>query len=531
MQTCRWNVAVFGFMAMLHLSAFLATAQEASTGCTPNGNKFNLAPLKNAVGQFDESVAVLPGAGLNGADLVIGTALDTRPLPPVGFVGDIMADAIYVQRDASDCGADLEGELPFIVTGDLGSFEIFGHPIVVADPAHGAFFVADLRYNGPGLAVGLLKTTPAILLNTTQCPNGTVPGTGVCFVQAAQIANYETFSTITDLFDPSIAVDQRTTGTGAGDVYVASAQTNLAGLNEPTSVTLSACANNMEVCSSSVTISGTDQRAGAPWVYVRPDGGITISYVNAVKVSPSSPLDIRFVNCTPGGAPHPPTCAAPVPVLTEDQPTGIPGEVQLSPQNINPILLESPDPMLPKHIDRLESDDTTVTTFLVYDRCDVPLYAVGDLFPLCPKTDVVVTSSTDGGNTWSPIQKVSDAEGQQLFGNLALDASTGTVNIAYYSTENDPLKTRMQVFLAQILPGETTAGTPQQITSQLYDGALGGFNNTESLPGNYLGIAAGGTGTAGQSVVYIHFTGSIADGIYNGVTFPVINNLLTRFQY
>lgn len=523
MQTCRWSVAVLSFVTML--------SHEAGAGCMPNGNKFNLAPLKNAVGQFDESVAVLPGSGVSGADLVVGTALDTRALPPVGFVGDVMADAIYVQRDASDCGADMEGELPFISTSFNGVFEIFGHPIVVADPAHHAFFVADLRYNGSGLAVGLLKTTPAILLNTTKCPNGTVSGTAPCFVQSAQVTNYETFNTITDLFDPSIAVDQRTTGTGAGDVYVASAQFNLAGTNNPSSVTLSACANNMQVCSSQITISGADQRASAPWVYVRPDGGMTVSYVNAAKVSPSSPLEIRFVNCTPGGAPKPPACAAPIPVLTENQPTGIPGEIQLSPQNINPVFLESPDPTLPKHIDRLESDGTTVTTFLVYDRCDAPLEAVGDLFPLCPKTDVVVTSSTDGGNTWSPIQKVSDADGQQLFGNIALDASTGTVNIAYYSTENDPQKTRMQVFLAQIPPGQTTVGTPQQITSELYDGALGGFNNTESLPGNYLGIAAAGTGVAGQSVVYIHFTGSVADGDYNGAPFPVINNILTRFQY
>jgi hypothetical protein len=519
----KMSVAVIGFITIL--------SQEAAGGCTPNGNKFDLAPLLNAVGQYDESVAVLPGGGLNGADLVIGTALDTRALLPVGFVGDVMADAMYVQRDASDCGADLEGELPYISSAVLGDFEIFGHPIVVADPAHNAFFLADLRYNGAGMAVGLLKTTPAILLNTANCPNGTVANTVPCFVEAGQIANYETFETITNLFDPSIAVDQRTTGTGAGDVYVVSAQTNLAGKDQPSSLTLSACANSMEVCGSQITISGADQRAGAPWVYVQPNGVITVSFVNAQEVSPSSPLEIRFVDCTPRGAPESPTCGTPIAVLTENQPAGIPGEIQLTPQNINPIVLESQDPTLPKHVDRLESDGTTVTTFLVYDRCDVALDAVGDAYPLCPKTDVVVTCSTDGGDTWSPIQKVSAAEGQQLFGNIALDASTGTVNITYYSTENDPLKTRMQVFLAQILPGQTTAGTPQQITSSLYDGPLGGFNNTESLPGNYLGIAAGGTGVAGQSVVYIHFTGSAANGDYGGVPFPVINNVLTRFQY
>jgi hypothetical protein len=250
-------------------------------------------------------------------------------------------------------------------------------------------------------------------------------------------------------------------------------------------------------------------------------------------VSTNSPQEIRFVTCTPNGAPNPPACAPPIPVLTENQPAAVPGEIQLVPQNINPVALSAADPTLPKHVSRLESDGQTVTTFLVYDRCDVPLYnpGMGIFVPVCPKTDVVATSSTDGGTTWSPVQKVSGANGQQLFGNLALDGSTGTVNIAYYSTENDPLKTRMQVFLTQIPPGQTSPTTPVQITSNLYDGPLGGFNNTEGLPGNYLGIAAAGTGAAGQSRTYVHFTGSVALGSYAGALFPVTSNILTRFQY
>src|SRR5580658_3762578 len=107
----KMSVAVIGFITIL--------SREAAGSCAPNGNKFNLAPLQNAVGQYDESVAVLPGGGLNGADLVVGTALDTRALLPVGFVGDVMADAMYIQRDASDCGADMEGELPFISSAAL----------------------------------------------------------------------------------------------------------------------------------------------------------------------------------------------------------------------------------------------------------------------------------------------------------------------------------------------------------------------------------------------------------------------------
>jgi len=516
-------------IATLQLGATTGrAAQPSALGCTPNGNTFNLQAASNAVGQFNETVAVLRNAGSNGGDLVFGTALDARSLPPLGFLPGQDADAFYVQRSNSACAADLEGELPEIIsnTGDI--YDIFGNPIVVADPAHGAFFVADLRYSGQ-FAVGLMKATPATLLNTTQCPNGTEAGPAFCFVSVAQLANIFSVNTSAGLFSPSTAVDQRTNGTGAGDVYIAVVNIDN---NGNSAVFLSACANSLANCTNAVKISGSDTRAANPWAQVRPDGGITVSYVEREANTPTSAMDIRFVNCQPGGSPHAPTCAAPLPVVRETQPTGVPGEVQLSPQYVNPLVLQATDPTYPKHVDRLESDGTTVTTFMVYDRCDTAGITGDEIFtPLCPKTDLVMLSSTDDGVTWSPMQKVSGAAGQQFFGNVALDASTGTVNIAYYSTENDPLKTSMQVFLAQVAPGETSPGAPQQITSALYDGPLGGFNGNEELPASYIGLAAGGTGQAGQSRVYIHFSGNVTPGTYNGASFFVTNNILTSFQY
>jgi hypothetical protein len=166
-----------------------AKAAPPAAACTPNGHIFNLQAPKNSVGQFNESVAVLPGAGGNGADLVFGTALDARSLPPLGFLPGQDADAFYVQRGNSNCAADLEGELPPIQsnTGDI--YEIFGSPVVVADPARSAFFIADLRLAGE-FAVGIVKATPATL-NSAQCPSGTEPNPVPCFVPVAQLVNIE----------------------------------------------------------------------------------------------------------------------------------------------------------------------------------------------------------------------------------------------------------------------------------------------------------------------------------------------------
>ena len=54
---------------------------------------------------------------------------------------------------------------------------------------------------------------------------------------------------------------------------------------------------------------------------------------------------------------------------------------------------------------------------------------------------------------------------QQFFGTVATDASRETVNIAYYSTQNDPLQQHLQLFLAQVAPGSTAVGVPHLLTS------------------------------------------------------------------
>ncbi|MBZ5706110.1 MAG: hypothetical protein LAN63_12205 [Acidobacteriia bacterium] len=506
--------AVLILAVILACPTFLAAqaSRSASAGCAPNGNRFNLEPLANAVGQFNETVAVLPNRGGNGVDLVVGTALDDRSLPPIGFLG-FPADAFYVQRDNSNCAADFEGEFPPVFSGPKGlRFDVFGAPVVVADPVHDAFFAADLRFStGPdNNAVGVLKSTAATLLDATKCPNGTLQDPTPCW-PTTQIVNKLSIFKNPLMLNPAIAVDQRTSGTGAGDVYVAMTQTDV---NANSTISLVACTNSALVCGGTTTVTGSDKQAGFASLQVRADGGITISYVE--NTSLRGTIDIKFVNCAPAGAPNPPTCSAPVKVISEAQPMQVtlPGDEQVL------------DETYPRHVDRVESDGKTVTTFLVYDRCEVPVEfgEQGLVDDFCPKTDVDVLSSTDGGNTWSTLQKVSNSAGQQFLGALAFDASTSTVNIAYYSTEKDGLKLQTQVFLAQILPGQTTVSPPKQITSAFYDGGL-----SSDTP--YIGIAAAGTGTAGQSHAYIHVTGSVVQGTYDGLPFPVNNNILTRFQY
>ncbi len=507
----------FGFAFSVSALAVLSGVcpANAQSGCTgPNGSRYNLEPRPNAVVQAARSVAFLPGRAGPGLDLVVATAEDER-----GLGGS--NDDFYVQRSNANCMPDLEGGEPEI-SNAFDLFAPFGTPTVIADPARDAFFIVDLRFgvSTDDNGVGIVRASAANLLSSTACPGGTETGGSAACWTLGTVTNVTELNTTLD--SPHIAVDPRTSGTGAGDVYVVVAQRIGEGLN--TSVFLTACTNAQLACGKSIEISGADAEADFPFVQVRPDGGITVSYRNTTFPG-VNPEEIRFVNCTPNGAPATPTCSAPVLVTTENDPVfaTLLGDV--------PML----DQLYPRHAHRLESDGTTVTTFLVYDRCDVTVTQQTGLgSPFCPKADVAITSSSDGGATWSPIANVTTSAGQQFFGTVATDVSTETVSIAYYSTENDLFKQRPQVFLAQVSPGSTTVGAPQLLTSGVGDlQATSPISALDQPPGfsDRLGLAAGGTGTTGQSHAYVGFTWNSVFGIYGGVPSVDVNNHLTLFAY
>lgn len=495
-------------------------AQAASSPCnSPNGNLFNLEPRPNAVVQVARSLAVLPNPAGNN-DLVVALGADARGLenPSAPIISE---DAFYVERTGSDCTPDFEGGLPAILTpGNMLFVPILGSVSVVADPARDQFFIVDQDFAGqPDTnGVGIYRTTSATLNSTSACPSGTEFGTAFCFTTVA-VTNMTGLNAFLD--NPHIAVDPRTTGVGAGDLYTVVTQRNADNLTFH--VSLTACTNGLN-CGNSISISATDSQPDFAWVQVRPDGVLTVSYRNTTFPG-VNPEEIKFVTCTPVGAPNPPACGSPVLVTTVKNPV------------FDTMIGDLPmrDQLYPRHVNRLESDGKTVTTFLVYDRCDVPVIQQnGGGQPFCPKTDVVVTSSNNGGATWSPVTLVSVGKGQQFFGAIANDTSTATVNIAYYSTENDSFQLRPQVFLAQILPGTTSVATPHLLTSAFADVQASPPISLGAQPtffGDRIGIAVTGTGTVGESHAYVSFTWNSVAGTYDGVSSADVNNHLTRFQY
>src|SRR5439155_413435 len=124
-----------------------------------------------------------------------------------------------------------------------------------------------------------------------------------------------------------------------------------------------------------------------------------ITYINDV-----GSFEIKYVRCTPGGAPSTPSCAPAVLVHNETQPLPFGGFLGAQDFRIATY---------PKHDHRVDANGTE--TYVVWDRCKVPLLAIG-LVGTCPDADVVMKGSNNNGVTWLPaVPAVVNTSAQDQF--------------------------------------------------------------------------------------------------------------------
>jgi hypothetical protein len=475
----------------------------ASAPCNKNGGaRFNLEPRQNAVFQNGPSADfILNGIG-TGDDLIVQTANDWRGAY-ISNTWDNSMSGYYVHSSTTaDCSVQFEGGLPnFENTFGLGQ------SVVAADSGRGAFFMADDRFPG-GFA--LFRASASDLLNPQICPPGThqQQQADSCWMQTPPVlldrGSEDYYGEL------EIAVDERQTGggKGAGDVYVVASMDG-----DPTTLVIAACTNSLN-CSPLATLATSSNNANQfPFIQVRPDGVITVSYAGDFNAGFTT-LPILFVTCTPAGAPNPPVCQQPVTVTT----VTLPGS---SLANIDLIVGA---PFYPKFANRLESSGK-FTTFMVYNDCKNPYNAPPpNASGVCLNTEVSMTISQDGGQTWSTPSSITPGAAQHFFPTVSNDASTGTVSIAYYSTEGDVFFRNTRVLLSQIAPGSTTLGPARPVTA---------FSPIDTDPGEVsyggaldyrIGAIARGTGTPGQTHLYVSFDSATVNGTYNKGPLPELNN-------
>ena len=520
------RITILTILTVLGLGTELHAAATVVCGAA-FGNKFNLEPSGHAVAQQLEAVDFIPNrVGLN-EDLVVGGAYDSRgaglgmPAPP-GVVWDGSVSGYYVHRSTkSDCSAQFEGGLPPITSAGttyLGN----GGVAIAADPQRDAFFVADLRFGSTNnvSAVGLFRASSATLMNTSLCANGThtaAQATSCWEGTPAVVLDPNPPGGLTATIDiPSVVVDERATGAGvgAGDVYVAF-------VNLAKGTTLVSCTNSALSCSAPIIISSGSPQFGTvdAHVQVRTDGNITVTYVDQNSATANT---VHFVICTPAGAPKAPVCSAPTVVANESQ--AISSGIFNSLSGLNLTVFTAA-----RHSNRLESDGKTMTTFVVWDRCNVFFQNSST----CLKAQVVLSRSGDGGKTWSAPVAVNSNPGHQFFPWISTDDSTGTVNIVYYNTGPDLFHKRIVVSLNQIAAGKNTVGAPISVTSTPTPWDADPSQNPFALGFDFhFGMKARGLGTASFSRVYTSFT-STADrpGNFKGQMLPEQNNNLQEVSY
>jgi hypothetical protein len=484
------------------------------TGCgTASGTRFNLEPVTNPVPQNEPPVDFLPNkltGGTANTDLVVQSANDFRDFVSAAFGG---LTGIYVHRDATQAcygGTDFEAANPTIAdplqAGQFLTGE--GDPRVTADPVRGQFIFTDLRSDVFTSAVGLRRVSATNLTNTVTCPKGTltIAQAATCFGTFAVALGASQEDTAD--FDNSTQ-DPRSSGTGAGDIYVTWDEFD----NDfvpSTSIDLAVCTatfTSLANCSSPMIVSAAaDTDVAFGWLSVVPAGAnagkVTVVYMNLTGALPQ----IKMAVCTPNGAPKAPTCAAPTVVTTLATPitSFSEGGFTIGGLSDNTFRITS----MAKVANRGDG-----TTFIVYDTCKVqPYTALGGTFDSpCMDADVDLAVSTNLGASWTfPAAGVDTGTGtHEFFPAISIDNERNITNIAYYKTTDTLLyKNRTQVALKQIPAGSTTPGALILVTT-----AQDSPNGDPTIPlftpqyGDYIGVSGRSTSTTtGTGRAYIGHT-------------------------
>ena len=487
------------------------------TGCnTTTGTVMNLESPVNALAQYGPQVDFILSELGSGKDLVAEYGFDTR----YEFGTFDSTSALYVHRDGSQqCygGTDFEMGNPPIADPNNASDRLTGagNGRLLADPSssHKQFIIADTRYDNLTSGVGLRRIPVSNLESTSTCPMGTLS-----LAQEATCAGTNgiiVFASEDNYSDAvAIAQDQRSSGTGAGDIYVV--ESSIRELR--TVILISACKatfTSISDCSSPVTLSGSTD-GGVPSVAVVGGGSNAGSIVVSFGVDPDV---LKFVSCTPHGAPNQPTCGGSHTVTTDTS--------LYSSLSDNPGLEFG---IWPQIVARTDASGQTI--FIVWSDCkdDSAFYIYG-----CAQSQVVTATDTSLSSPSFSLHHLTSSQGHRFLPSISYDPGQGIVNVAYYYTVSDIYKNRSRVTVNQILPGSTSFGSTIELNSS-YD-SMEGDGTTYFFDlnfGDFIGVASHGGSGSGSSRVYVGFTSNARQGMY-GTGGAILNtqadNAILRATY
>jgi hypothetical protein len=515
------------------LASILATTSRCAQ------TRFNLEPATNALPQNEPAIDFKIGAGPGGTDQVGEGAQDLRGffLSPASWSPSASG---YYFGTTGVCTPQFEGGTPPIrdpLSTQPNNFLIgFADPNLIYDSNHDTWTYASIYLSSSSEGVGLLRNTNSRLTNTSFCPNGThnLAATQNCWLASlgTNVADEQTDVSISFADKPNMAIDTRASGTGAGDVYV----TDTLFLPGPSVINLTACTNTLSACSTAETISGSDSSTQFSDVKTYPNtsasaGTISVTYAQFNLIATFTTIipevDIKYVECTPMGAPIAPTCGPPTLVASEFQPQS----------GLLAGMTDVRNSTYPVHVVRNDG-----TIFVFWERCAVfpslP-FGVGPLasgVSSCPDTDILYAFSTNKGATWTGPLPVDIGYGHQIQPWVDYDPTQDIVSLVYNNC-NNTARNFCSFKIQQIASGSTAIAPLPPPVAPLTTVPESDANRPffQPLYGDYIGIQAHSCPTClsggPRRTLWIAGTDTLRQGSYNGALVNESNNNVFSFDY
>ena len=387
----------------------------------------------------EESVAVNPATNtvMGGYNDYRGLLAQLFPSFPAGYTG------FSISNDGGTT-VRTDGDLPKVTLPLTSSPTLSGGDPAVDSSSTGAFYFSNLYYNfSTSKFAGCPKKAPcesAILVFPSVSPSSLSSCLGTGCWGSPKIVVDTTFTETPaggGVFNDKdwMAVDRTSHASG---LYITYTAFNLG--NSQSTMDMVRCTYDLTSCSTSTVISGSDVSTQGSFVAVRPDGSIAVVYVSYDM----APFKIRGVQCSPGtGVTF--TCTAPTTIATITN-----GFSSLVNDDFRvPTLPQVAVDYGNAHPDRV---------IVVWQECMTEGVA-GSTFVIlnCPQPFIraAYTDAVAMAGPWTTVNATSNG----FFPTIAIDSSKGTVNVAYYSTINDPWAHRLDLFVSQY-PSGAFPGTP-----------------------------------------------------------------------
>jgi len=470
--------------------------------------RFNLEAALGALPQNTETIDFkLGGGSTSGSDMMGEGANDFRGLydPPGVFTPSLSG---YYFQPGAGCTPGFEGALPPIPDPFFPANRMWGtgSPILNYDANHDAWFYSSVFEDSSSSGVGIFRNTTTNLKNSLTCVSGThnLIASISCWPLGPTTSGY--YAAVLDpvyrseyyyIDSPDSWVDSRTTGTGAGNVYLTDTYFDYG----YSYIHLMTCTNTLTSCYSGQVISGNDYFTQFSDVKTTPSGNITVTYGNyTTQITPSdyryiSEVDIKYVVCTPNGAPSAPSCSYPVLVASEWQPV-----------NTLTTLPDVENRTVPVHV------ETPNGTYVFWERCgslsDLPFGGLEEGGWICPDADIVGAFSNNGGTSWTAPFVVDNAFGHQIQPAASYDSSADKIIIAYQDCDAF-YKAACRVGYREITPsGGTTVSAFNPLSSYAFPEADANAGWFDPLDGSYIGVSAHG------GHMWMGYTDTLRKGTY-----------------